>query len=84
MELLLRQGVREEIRRGALSLLAKRDNKPELAALLEVIKALEDRPGEGNDAVAFDLGRLLTGREPAELATARLIWKGWRLRAASP
>ena len=39
--------------------------------LIEAIKALDDRAGEDNDAVAFDLGRLLTGREAAELTAAR-------------
>ena len=67
LELLLRKGVREEIRREALADLAKLDKKPELTVLLEAIKALDDRAGEGNDAVAFDLGRLLTGRDAAEL-----------------
>ena len=39
--------------------------------LLEAIKALDDRAGEDDDAVAFDLGRLLTGREAAELTDVR-------------
>ena len=76
LELLLRKGAREEIRREALTDLAKLDNKPELSVLLEAIKALDDRPGGGNDEVAFDLGRLLTSREPAELTTARLELEG--------
>ena len=71
LELLLRKGVREEIRREALDHLAKVDRKPERKVLLDAIKALDDRPGDGEDAVAFDLGRLLTGRDPAELSTAR-------------
>jgi putative heme-binding domain-containing protein len=71
LELLLRKGVREEVRRAALADLAKLDKKPEFTVLLETITALEERPGEGNDAVAFDLGRLITGREAAELTTVR-------------
>jgi putative heme-binding domain-containing protein len=39
--------------------------------LLDAVKALDDRPVRGGDAVAFDLGRLLTGRAAAELAGAR-------------
>ena len=70
-ELLLRAGVREEVRREALADLAKRDGKPELKVVLETIDALDDRPGEENEAVAFDLGRLLTGRDPGELTAAR-------------
>ncbi len=71
LELLLRKGVREEVRREALADLAKVDKKPELRVLLDALKALDDRPGDGDDGVAFDLGRLLTGREPGELAGAR-------------
>jgi putative heme-binding domain-containing protein len=71
LELLRRNGVREEIRREALADLARIDKKPELATLVEAIKSLDDRAGEDTDAVAFDLGRLLTGREAAELTAAR-------------
>ena len=72
LELLRRNGVREEIRREALADLARIDKKPELSVLIEVIKALDDRAGEESNAVAFDLGRLLTGRPDAELTTVRL------------
>ena len=51
--------------------------------LLDAIKALDDRPGDGNDAVAFDLGRLLTGREPAELTASRLELEGLATPATS-
>ena len=71
LELLLRKGVREEVRREALADLSKLDKKPELKVLVDAIKALDDRPGAGEDAVAFDLGRLLTSRDPAELAGNR-------------
>jgi hypothetical protein len=71
LELLRRNGVRDEVRREALADLARLENKPEQTVLLEAIKALDDRLGEGDDAVAFDLGRLLTGRDAAELTTAR-------------
>ncbi len=71
LELLLRKGVRDEVRREALADLAKLEKKPELRVLLDAIRALDDRPGDGDDAVAFDLGRLLTGREPAALTGVR-------------
>ena len=83
LELLLRKGVREEIRREALADLAKTDKKPELTTLFETIKTLDDRAGEDIDAVAFDLGRLLTGREAAELTTAGPTWKASRRPATS-
>ena len=47
IELLCRKGVREEIRREALADLAKLDKKPELAVLIDAIKALDDRAGDG-------------------------------------
>jgi putative heme-binding domain-containing protein len=71
LELLRRNGVRDEVRREALADLSKLDKKPELKVLLEAIKGLDDRPGEADDAVAFDLGRLLTGRDAAELTGTR-------------
>ena len=83
-ELLLRPGVREEIRRDALTDLAKLDKKPELSVLIEAIKALDDRAGGENDAVAFDLGRLLTSRQPAELTAARLELEGLAKSAHKP
>ena len=71
LELLLRKGVRDTVRREALADLAKLDGKTEEKALLETIRALDDRPGEGDDSVAFDLGRLMTSRDPAQLARVR-------------
>jgi putative heme-binding domain-containing protein len=75
-ELLLRAGVREEIRREALADLAKVDKKPALTVLLDAIKALDDRSNDRNEAVAYDLGRLLTGHEPAELTAIRPALEG--------
>jgi putative heme-binding domain-containing protein len=77
LELLLRKGVREEVRREALADLAKLDHKPELKVLLEAVSALDDRAGEVNDDVAFDLGRLLTSRETAELTSVRSDLEGF-------
>ncbi|MHB1556090.1 MAG: PVC-type heme-binding CxxCH protein [Isosphaeraceae bacterium] len=70
-ELLRRKGVRDEVRTEALGHLAKLDGKPELAELIVAIKDLDDPSRDDVDAVAFDLGRLLTGRAPAELTAAR-------------
>ncbi|MGO9923151.1 MAG: PVC-type heme-binding CxxCH protein [Isosphaeraceae bacterium] len=71
IELLRRKGVREEARREALADLAKIDKKPELALLIEAVTALDDRAGETNDDVAFDLSRLITGRDAALLTASR-------------
>ena len=84
LELLVRKGVREEVRREALTDLAKLDNKRELKVLLEAITALDERRNEANDAVAFDLGRLLTSREPAELTDARTALEGLAIAGHKP
>jgi putative heme-binding domain-containing protein len=76
LELLLRNGVREEIRRAALTDLAKLDAQPELTVLIQAVKTFDARADQEADAVAFDLGRLITGRERAELTTARPALEG--------
>ncbi|MDY3561529.1 HEAT repeat domain-containing protein, partial [Gemmata sp. JC673] len=70
LELLFRPGVRDEFRREALAALAKQDQKPELAVLVNVI-AQHDESAATEESVAFDLARLLTSRPQAELAAAR-------------
>ena len=84
LELLVRKGVREEVRREALADMAKFDKKPELKVLLEAINALDERRNEANDAVAFDLGRLLTSRDSAELTTARPELEGFATAGQMP
>ena len=71
LELLLRKGVREEVRREALADLARIDKQSEMTTILEAIKILDSRTGEETDSVAFDLGRLLTARDIAQLMVAR-------------
>ena len=68
LQLLLRRGVRDEARREAIADLSKIDAKPEVMVLLEAIKALDDRPGAEDDGVDYDLGRILTARDSAELS----------------
>ncbi|AWM40413.1 dehydrogenase [Gemmata obscuriglobus] len=70
LELLFRPGVRDEFRREALAALAKQDQKPELAVLVNVITQ-HDESAATEESVAFDLARLLTSRPQAELAAAR-------------
>jgi putative heme-binding domain-containing protein len=69
-ELLSRAGVRDEVRRDALAGLAKAEGKGELAVLLAAIRT-HDKAVGAQEAVAFDLVRLLTSRPAAELAAAR-------------
>ena len=72
LELLLRKGVREEIRRrGSCRPGEARQANPSCGRCLTPSGTLEIRAGEEADAVAFDLGRLLTGRPAAELTAAR-------------
>ncbi|MFM7150432.1 MAG: HEAT repeat domain-containing protein, partial [Gemmataceae bacterium] len=72
LELLFRNGVRDEFRREALAGLAKFEKKNEVKVLLDAIKDQDslDRSGE-QDSVFFDLARLLASRPQAELQSNR-------------
>ncbi|MBV8315609.1 MAG: HEAT repeat domain-containing protein, partial [Planctomycetaceae bacterium] len=71
LELLFRKGVRDEDRRAALADLARLDNKGEPNVLIDAIQG-QDAQGDARDeSVVFDLIRLLTGRDAAELAGVR-------------
>jgi putative heme-binding domain-containing protein len=70
-ELLFRKGVRDEDRRAALADLAKLENKSELKVLLDAIQSEDEQKDAQDESVVFDLIRLLTGRNPAELAAVR-------------
>ena len=70
-ELLLRSGVRDELRRDALRSLAKAENKTELRVLFDAIARIDDRKDNRDEAVVFELVRLLSGRKTDELAGAR-------------
>jgi putative heme-binding domain-containing protein len=67
LELLFRPGVRDEHRREALTGLAKLEKKAEAEVLLD---ALEKQSGQ-EESVVFALVRLLTSRQPQELAAIR-------------
>src|SRR5262249_14056710 len=71
VELLFRRGVRDEYRREALTGLAKSQKKKELAVLVETIRAQDGSKSAQDESVAFDLVRLLTSRDAAELKEAR-------------
>jgi putative heme-binding domain-containing protein len=72
VELLTRKGVRDDLRKAALADLAKLDKKDELHVLIDTIRALDaDTKGGREEAIVFDLVRLLTDRPTAELAPLR-------------
>src|SRR5581483_10954281 len=63
LELLFRNGVRDEYRKEALGGLAKLEKKGELRVLLDAISDHDaQEKGAADQAVAFDLVRLLTAR----------------------
>jgi putative heme-binding domain-containing protein len=69
LELLFRKGVRDEFRREALTGLAAAEKKTELKVLLDAIRE-HDAQQNTDEAVAFDLVRILTDR-PSDLAPVR-------------
>jgi putative heme-binding domain-containing protein len=70
LELLFRPGVRDEFRKEAVAALAKDQKKPDLAVLVDAIRA-HDASASTEESVAFDLARLLTSMPAAELAKSR-------------
>jgi plastocyanin len=70
-EILLRHGMRDELRREAVTQLAKAENKAEMRVLLDAIARIDDKKENRDENIIFDLVRMLTSRGPAELAQAR-------------
>ena len=70
-EIVLRHGIRDDLRREAVTQLAKLDDKSEMDVLLGAIARIDDKKETRDEAVVFDLVRMLTSRGPAELAQAR-------------
>jgi len=70
-ELLLRPGVRDELRREALRDLARMDKTSEPRVLFDIIAAMDEKKGSGDQAVIMDLVRMLSGRSQAEMAAVR-------------
>jgi putative heme-binding domain-containing protein len=71
LELLLRRGLRDEVRREGVTSLAKLESKQEMRVLLDAIESQDRQTTNRDDSVAFDLVRLLTSRKQEELAGAR-------------
>src|SRR5262249_42393057 len=75
LELLFRKGVRDEFRREALTALARQEKKSEARVLVDALRNQDassgGRESSGEESVAFDLVRLLTGRGREELTGVR-------------
>ncbi|HZN34734.1 MAG TPA: HEAT repeat domain-containing protein, partial [Pirellulaceae bacterium] len=71
LEMLLRPGLQDPLRREAVASLAALDKKSELAVVIDTIKLLDAKETNVNVSVVFDLVRQLTGRSSRELAAAR-------------
>jgi putative heme-binding domain-containing protein len=71
LELLFRPGIRDENRREALAGLSRLEHQSDLRVLLNAIRSRDRQRGERNDSLVFDLVRLLTDRQPTELAGVR-------------
>ena len=71
LELLFRRGIRDELRHEALADAGKAEGKSELAVLLDAIRGQDEWKASQDDAVVFDLVRLLTNRDASELAGVR-------------
>ncbi|MCI0683168.1 MAG: GDSL-type esterase/lipase family protein [Gemmataceae bacterium] len=70
-EMLLRPGVQDELRRDALRGLAKAEKRAELRVLFDAVARIDDKKDNRDEAVVFDLVRLLGGRKADELAEVR-------------
>jgi putative heme-binding domain-containing protein len=71
-EILARPGLLDEHRREAVRTLAALEGQPELAVIIDVLKAVDGSAHEADPSLVFDLVRLLAGRGAAELAPARI------------
>ena len=70
-ELLLRQGVREELRRQALLELARTTGQAEAKTLVTTLRERDNPEGNPGESVVIELTRLLTDRNGAELSNVR-------------
>jgi putative heme-binding domain-containing protein len=84
LEMLFRKGVREEFRREALTGLAGLEKKDEVRVLLDAVRSQDEQHNTQDASVIFDLIRLLTGRNQAELAGVRADLEMMATSAGSP
>jgi putative heme-binding domain-containing protein len=71
LELLLRKGLRDEVRREALAALAKLQHHSEVLVLLDTIRAQDQSNDAERSGTVYDLIRLLTDRTSSELSAVR-------------
>ncbi len=71
IEILLRHGLQDNLRKEAVTELAKLDSKTEMTVLLDAIRRIDDQKEARDENVIFDLVRMLTSRGPKELTQAR-------------
>jgi putative heme-binding domain-containing protein len=83
-EVLLRHGIHDKLRSEAVRELAKLDGKSEMDVLLGAIARIDDKKETREEAVVFDLVRMLTSRGPAELAKARAELEKLATKAKQP
>ena len=70
-EILLRHGLQDNMRREAVTELAKLESKAEMRVLLDAVARIDSKKEDRDENVILDLVRMLTARGPAELAQAR-------------
>jgi hypothetical protein len=71
VELLTRANVRDEYRYEAVTALAKDRRQSQVSVLLDAIRDEDKQQARPDSSVLFDLVRLLTERNPAELTDAK-------------
>ncbi|MEX0726322.1 MAG: PVC-type heme-binding CxxCH protein [Planctomycetaceae bacterium] len=70
-EILMRPGLRDEIRQTAVAGLAESENQSALAVLLDFIHRHDETSAETDESILFDLVRMLTARDAEELQSIR-------------
>jgi putative heme-binding domain-containing protein len=83
-EILLRHGMRDDLRREAVTQLAKTENKTPMRVLLDAIARIDNQKESRDENVIFDLVRMLTSRGSAELTEARAELEKLATRAKQP
>jgi putative heme-binding domain-containing protein len=70
-EILLRHGLQDNVRREAVTELARLEKKGEMRVLLDAVARIDSQKEARDENVIFDLVRMLTTRGPKELNEAR-------------